>query len=219
MLSVPVVKRLLKQGLTDNEIAEQLGYSRYQVIKFRQANNIPSSHKWKREKKVKEINRLRNKCKNQQELGEKVGLSQNRVSELIKENNINYTKKRDRLRIRKFGTWTIKKRLEDDIYECLCDCGNVKTFSLTEIRYNSCRCPECKKKHSFTARQKMFIADYKRAEKIRKKDLKKRGKTYIINNVKKIDDIGRNVYVNLVCPQGHMTKNKFDRYDGCRICE
>ena len=219
MLSVSEVKKLLKQGFTDAEIAQQLGYSRYQVITFRQANNIPSSHKWKKDKKTREIHKLRNKCRNQKELGEKVGLSQNRVSELIKENEIDYKKKKDRLRIRKFGTWTIKKRLDGDMYECLCDCGYTKTFSATEIKYNSCRCPECKMKHSFRIRQKMFLADYKRAEKNKQKDLKKRGKTYIINNVKKIDDIGRNVYVNLVCPQGHMTKNKFDRYDGCRICE
>ena len=219
MLTVSEVKKLLKQGLTDAEIGEQLGYSRYQVITFRQANNIPSSHKWKRDKKAKEIHKLRNKCRNQKELGERVGLSQNRVSEIIKENDIDYTKKKDRLRIRKFGTWTIKKRLDGDMYECLCDCGYTKTFSATEIKYNSCRCPECKMKHSFRIRQKMFLADYKRAEKNKQKDLKKRGKSYIINSVKNLNDIGKDTYVNLICPKGHQTKNKFNKYDGCRVCE
>lgn len=219
MLSVPEVKKLLKQGLTDAKIAEELGCSRYQVVTFRQANNIPSSHKWKADRKVREIHKLRNKCRNQLELGKKVGLSQNRVSEIIKENDIEYTKKKDRLKIRKFGTWTIVKRLEDDMYSCRCDCGNEKIFSLQEIKYNSTKCPECKMKNSFTVRQRMFLADYKRAEKNKQKHLKKRGKSYIINSVKKIDELGRDTYVNLICPKGHQTKDKFNRYDGCKVCK
>ena len=219
MLSVPEVKKLLKQGLTDAKIAEELGCSRYQVVTFRQANNIPSSYYWKNKNKVREINRLKNKCRNQTELANKVGLSQNRVSEIIKEHNINYSKKPDRLRIKKFGTWTISKRIDDDKYRCKCDCGFEKEFTQSEIKHKSTKCPECKMIHSFKTREKMFLADYKRAEKNRKKELKKRGKTYIINNVKKIDEIGRDTYVNLVCPEGHQTKNKFNKYDGCRICK
>lgn len=217
MLQVAEVKKLLKQGLTDIEIAEMFNCSKYQVLRFRKANNIPNSHKFRSDAKAKEIKRLRNKCKNQTELGEKVGLSQNRVSEIIKENNIEYTRKPNKLRIRKFGTWTIKKRLEDN-YICVCDCGYEKTFTQMEIKYNVNRCPKCKMKHSFKTREKMFLADYKRAEKLRKKDLKKRGKSYIINDVKKIDDIGRETYVNLLCSEGHLTKNNFKKYDGCKIC-
>ena len=219
MLTVSEVKRLLKQGLTDAEIGELFGCSRYQIVMFRQENNIPSSHHWKRKNKVKEINRLRNKCRNQTELANKVGLSQNRVSEIIKEHNIDYIKKPDRLRIRKFDTWTIIKRVDDDNYRCKCDCGYEKVFTQSEIKYNSTKCPECKMVHSFKTREKMFLADYKRAEKIRKKELKKRGKLYIINSVNKVDDIGRDTYVNLMCSNGHQTKNKFNKYDGCRICK
>ena len=93
MLVVSEVKKLLRQGLTDAEIAEQLGSSRYRVLKFRQANNLPSSHKWKADNKIKEIRKLCNKKTNQTELAKKVGLSQNRISEIMKTNEIQYTKK------------------------------------------------------------------------------------------------------------------------------
>lgn len=218
MLSVPEVKKLLKQGLSDTQIAEQYGCSRHTVIRFRQANNIPSSHKWQSDNKAKLVHKLRNKCKNQTELGEKIGLSQRRVSSIIKENEIEYQKKPDRLRIRKFGTWSIIKR-QDDTYSCRCDCGFEKVFTQSEIKYNSNKCPQCKMNNPFRIRQKMFLADYKRAEKLRQKDLKKRGKTYIINSVKSIDELGTDTYVNLICPAGHQTKNKFSRYDGCKVCK
>ncbi|MGL5711436.1 MAG: helix-turn-helix domain-containing protein [Paraclostridium sp.] len=217
MLTVAEVKKLLKQGLTDAEIAECFGCSRHTVFRFRQSNGIPNSVKWKSEEKKKSINKLRNKCKNQTELGEKVGLSQRRVSTIISNNEIDYSKKQDRLRIRKFGTWTIIKRLNEESYKCICDCGFEKIFSQLEIKTYSNICPECRLRKSFTIRQKMFLADYKRAEKVRQKDLKKRGKSYTINSVKKVDEIGRDTYVNLICPAGHSTKNKFNRYDGCRV--
>lgn len=219
MLSVPEVKKLLKQGLNDGEIGDKLGYSKYQIHRFRKANNIPSSHVYRSNSKVKEINKLRDKCKNQAELAKKVNLSRNRVSEIIKANNIEYIKKPNKLRIRKFGTWTIIRRTDDDSYECRCDCGNEKVFAQSEIKYNSTRCSKCKMKNPFRIRQKMFLADYKRAEKIKQKDLLKRGKSYIINSVNNIDELGRDTYVNLLCPKGHQTKNKFNNYDGCKVCK
>lgn len=219
MLNVTEVKKLLELGYGDAKIAKEFGCTRYRVSKFRADNNIPNSFIRKNKANKKAINKLKNKCKSQSEIGEKVGLSRNRVCELIREHNIEYTKKPNRLRIRKFGTWTITKRLENDEYLCRCDCGYEQIFNQMEIKNYVNKCPNCKMKHSFTQRQKMFLANYKRAENKRKKDLNKRGKVYIINNVKNVDELGRDTYVNLLCSKGHFTKDKFNKFDGCRVCK
>lgn len=219
MLNVQEVKKLLKQGLNDQQIGDILGYSKYQIHRFRKANNIPSSRKLMNDQKVKQVQKLSGKCKNQIELGKKVNLSQQGVSALVTRNNIDYSRKPSRLRIRKFGTWSIIKRLDDDTYSCVCDCGFEKLFTQSEIKYNSTKCPNCKMVNPYRIRKRMFLADYKRAEKLKQKDLKKRKKSYIINSVKDIEEIGADTYVNLLCPKGHQTKNNFIKYDGCKVCK
>lgn len=218
-LEVEVIVDLLKQGFNDTEIGEQLGYTTNQIYRFRTINNIPNFKYYKNLNQIKEIKKLMNKCKTQKELAEKLNMSLSGLNKVLKKNNIEFKKKPNKYRKRKFGTWTIIKRLDNDNYNCKCDCGFEKVFTQSEIKYNSTKCPKCKMEHSFRTREKMFLADYKRAEKLRQKELKKRGKSYIINNIKKIDELGRDTYVNLICPAGHQTKNKFNRYDGCRICK
>ena len=218
MLSVTEVKKLLKQGLNDEQIGIILGCSKYKIHRFRKANNIPSSRSLSNENKIKQIKKLNGKCKNQKELGKKLNITQQGVSALVTRNKIEYSKKPSRLRIRKFGTWTIAGRNEDS-YSCRCDCGFEKVFTHSEIKYNSNKCPQCKMNNPLRVRKKMFLADYKRAEKLKQKDLQKRGKNYIINNVKDISEIGIDTYVNLQCSNGHLTKNKFTKYDGCKVCK
>ena len=127
MLSVTEVKKLLKQGLNDEQIGIILGCSKYKIHGFRKANNIPSSRSLSNENKIKQIKKLNGKCKNQKELGKKLNITQQGVSALVTRNKIEYSKKPSRLRIRKFGTWTIAGRNEDS-YSCRCDCGFEKGF-------------------------------------------------------------------------------------------
>ena len=55
MLSVPEVKKLLKQGLNDEQIGDILGCSKYKIHRFRKANNLPSARSLSNENKIKHV--------------------------------------------------------------------------------------------------------------------------------------------------------------------
>ena len=218
MLSVSEVKNLLEQGYNDEEIGNILGCSKYKIHRFRKANNIPNSKQYKKKQHIRDIKKYQKSCNTQVELANKLNLSESRISELLSENEIEFTRRTPRIRFRKFGTWTIIKRLEDDLYMCRCDCGNTIELSKLQITSHVNRCQRCKMTLSIREREKLFLGDFRRSERLKKKDLKKRGRCYIIKDVEKVEQIGINTYVNLLCKNGHMTKNKFSRFDGCSIC-
>lgn len=210
------VKELIDNGFTDIQIAQELNYSPTGVTSFRKKHNIYSSRECKDMELVKQIKKLNGKVKTQKELAEKLGITTKVLTRILKKYDIEFIKKK--VNFRKFGTWTIVKKISPEEFECRCDCGEIRVFDLNQINRGLTHCRNCGKKLSETKRKRMFLADYKRAEKIKKKDLNKRGKTYIINSVKKIDELGRDTYVNLCCTKGHMTKNNFNNYDGCKVC-
>lgn len=215
-LDKDLIKDLINKGYTDVEIAKQLNYSPTGIMTFRKKNNIYSSREFKDKELIKQINKLNGKVKTQKELAEKLGITTKVLTRILKNYNIEFIKKK--VNFRKFGTWTIIKKINPEEFECRCDCGVIRVFNLNQINRGLTHCRNCGKKLSETKRKRMFLADYKRAEKIKQKDLNKRGKTYIINSVKKIDELGRDTYVNLCCAKGHMTKNNFNNYDGCKVC-
>ena len=218
MLSVSEVKGLLKQGYNDEQIGNILGYSKYKIHRFRKANNIPNPRQYKNKQNIRDIKKYQKSCNTQVELANKLNLSKSRMSEILSENEIEFIRRTPRLRIRKFGTWTIIERLDGDMYKCKCDCGNIIELSKIQITSNSNKCQRCKMTLSIREREKLFLGDFRRSEKVKKKELQKRGKSYEIKDIKKIEQLGTETYVNLLCKNGHMTKNKFSRYDGCPIC-
>lgn len=210
------IKELIEKGCTDVEIAEQLNYSPTGIMTFRKKNNIYSSREFKDMELIKQINKLNGKVKTRKELADRLGITTKVLTRILKNYNIEFIKKK--VNFRKFGTWTIVKKINPEEFECKCDCGAMRVFNLNQINRGLTLCRNCNKKLSETKRKRMFLGDYKRAEKIKQKDLKKRGKSYIINSVKNIDELGRDIYVNLCCTKGHMTKNNFNNYDGCKVC-
>lgn len=217
-LTVNDVVELLKQGMNDTEIGLKLGCTTSQICNFRNKNNIPTYKYYLNQKQVEEINKVIKKCNTVKELSETLNIPTSTLYKCLKRNNIEI-KKEQNFRKRKFGTWTIKKRYGNDVYLCECDCGNVIKLSKKQIVEHSNKCPSCKLTLSITKRKKQFLADYRRSERVRRKELQKRGKTYTPKVINSIDDIGRDTYVNLLCSRGHMTKNKFSTYNGCNICK
>ena len=218
-LTVELVVDLLQKEMTDEQIGNHLGCTTNQIYRFRKANDLPNYKHYKNINQVNRIKSLINRCRTQQELADKLGMSSGGLNKILKKNQLEFNRKPKKFRKRKFGTWTIVKRFDDNTYTCRCDCGFEKVFTQSEIKYNSTKCPECKIINPLRLRKRMFLADYKRAEKLKQKDLSKRGKCYIINSVNDVDEIGVNTYVNLLCPKGHLTKNKFNIYDGCKVCK
>lgn len=223
MLTVKEIRRLQRKGLGDAKIAKELGYTKMQVYRFRLANNIPNSEECRNKLKQKKLEKvLKNKdaVGTQTELAKKLGMTDYEVSRIIKSNNIEFTRKpTDTLRKRRFGCWKVTSKPKEGVYRCTCDCGNIKDFTRQQLLYNINRCDVCGFSMPSRDRERKFLADYKRAEKYCQKNLKKRGKNYIINNIISVKDLGTDKYVNLLCSKGHMTKNKFDNYEGCVVCK